>query len=257
MKKILISALFFLAGCSTFPRPDNMEFRGLKTDDFKLATWERESQKGKPLHIYIEGDGYAWRTPYLPSSDPTPRRQMLLKLAQKDYAANVVYLARPCQYVWTQDKCDVPYWTDARYAPEVVSAMQDAAQYYINKTKTTDVTLIGYSGGATVAAALSVRLPHVKKLITVAGVLDQRAWTAYHDDSPLTRSIDADSYRKQIAAVPQRHYAGAKDDVVPPVLIQNFVDSLQNPADAMVVILPDATHAKGWTPARLNFMKEE
>ena len=232
-----------------------MEFRGLKTERFNIASWERESQKGKPLHIYIEGDGYAWRTPYLPSSDPTPRRQMLLKLAQKDEAANVVYLARPCQYVWTQNKCDVPYWTSARYSAEVVSAMQDAAQYYINKTKTRDVTLIGYSGGATVAAALSVRLPHVKKLITVAGVLDQRAWTDFHGDSPLTQSIDADSYREQIAAVPQTHYAGAKDDVVPPLLIQNFVDSLQNPVNATVIIQPDATHTGGWSPEALNFMR--
>lgn len=251
MKKILIFICFFLTGCAGLPERETLTFRGLKSKSFVLASWEKVEKPAKELHIYIEGDGFAWRDPYTPSSDPTPRNKMLLDFADKDKTPNVVYLARPCQYI-VNEKCDVPYWTDKRFSPEVIESMADAVMFYIRKTKAENVTLVGYSGGATVAAGIAARVPEVDKLITIGGVLDWRAWTAYHGDSELTGSIEPSSYKDKIAKLPQIHYAGAKDKVVPPMLIQNFVDSLPASSDAKVVILPDASHGKGWEMPRFD-----
>ncbi|MGX8941887.1 hypothetical protein ACWWJF_17980 [Symbiopectobacterium sp. Eva_TO] len=62
---------------------------------FHLTTYTRITRVDRPLHIYIEGDGRAWRDRYRVSGDPTPRRAMGLALAAEDTATNVVYLARP------------------------------------------------------------------------------------------------------------------------------------------------------------------
>ena len=50
------------------------------------------------VHVYIEGDGYAWATTTDPSDDPTPINPLALRLAAVDDAPNVLYLARPCQF---------------------------------------------------------------------------------------------------------------------------------------------------------------
>ena len=245
MKKLFFFCCFFLNACAHFPNPENMAYTEVQTPVFTIASWEKITKKGAATHIYIEGDGFAWRNPYTPSSDPTPRKEFLLKLAAADAASNVVYLARPCQYVLSPN-CKVDYWTDGRFAPEIIDSMQAAVRKVIEKTKSVNVTLVGYSGGATVAAALAVKVPEVRRLITIAGVLDHEAWTRYHGDSPLKKSIAVSSYKKELARVPQVHYAGENDKTVPPFLIQNFADSLEKPVSARIVVMPGAGHAKGW-----------
>ena len=71
----------------------------VKTSYFNIKSYYRFSRKGHPLTIYIEGDGQAWLTRTQPSLNPTPRNPLALRLAALDKSENVVYLARPCQYV--------------------------------------------------------------------------------------------------------------------------------------------------------------
>jgi len=247
MKKLFFLSLFLLAGCASFPQPQRLTYETVDGGDFKVAAWSKITQKGAPLRLYVEGDGFAWRNRYTPSLDPTPRKPMLLNLADADDAANVAYLARPCQYVFS-DKCDVPYWTIERFAPEIVDAVLNAAKMFVKRAQAKQVTVIGYSGGGVVSGWLAAHLPQTAKWITLAGVVDDAAWTAYHGDTPLERSVPLRAMTAKLSKIPQIHYVGAKDTVVPPSLIEKFVGSYGDSSNVGIVVVPDAAHTTGWTP---------
>ena len=90
------------------------------TDSFVLTSFYRITRPDLPLTVYIEGDGLAWRSRTEPSADPTPHQALGLALAAADPAANVVYLARPCQFtpMAANPRCDKAYWTNKRFADE-------------------------------------------------------------------------------------------------------------------------------------------
>ena len=80
------------------------------------------------LTIYIEGDGLAWITPAQASQNPTPIHPVALQLALRHPSGAAAYLARPCQYVEGADfrNCQKMWWTDRRFATEVVQATDQA-----------------------------------------------------------------------------------------------------------------------------------
>ncbi|MDY7036230.1 MAG: hypothetical protein SV375_08745 [Thermodesulfobacteriota bacterium] len=83
---------------------------------------------GADLFIYIEGDGRAWIRRHAPSSDPTPKDPLALRLAIIDPAPKVLYLGRPCQYTSrnTVRGCHRRFWTISRFSQSVVEAMDSA-----------------------------------------------------------------------------------------------------------------------------------
>ena len=98
----------------------------IQAGDFLLTAYSRiDAPTDRSLVIYIEGDGYPWKTRTELSDDPTPRKARTLELAVQDPAPNKVYIARPCQYLDPDDLADCPsdYWSFQRYAPEVVDAI--------------------------------------------------------------------------------------------------------------------------------------
>lgn len=239
MRYVVFLILFFVSGCASLPNPEGFTFQTVRTNTFDIAVWSRITPPADTLKVFVEGDGMAWVSPTQPSLDPTPRNSMVLKWAQRT-AGNVAYMARPCQYVFS-DKCDVPFWTSARFAPEAVDAMDDALKQLIKRYRLKHVELVGYSGGGAIAVLLAQRNQgKVTKVTTVAGVLNHADWTAHFGDSPLDGSVNAAFALKEISKIPQVHYAGGKDDVVPLSLTEKWVDKKQ------LVVLPNATHAKGW-----------
>ena len=50
-----------------------LEWSLRKAGVFKLATAVRQADSSDRIHVYIEGDGYAWATRSRLSTDPTPR----------------------------------------------------------------------------------------------------------------------------------------------------------------------------------------
>ncbi|WP_206539436.1 hypothetical protein [Caballeronia grimmiae] len=60
-----------------------------------------------------------------------------------------MYLARPCQYTPMPEnpRCDVRYWTSARFAPDVLVSMNEAMDAIAARAPGPGVDLVGYSGG--------------------------------------------------------------------------------------------------------------
>lgn len=135
-----------------------------------------------------------------------------------------IYLARPCQYVDldTQPYCTPQYWTNRRFAPEVIDAANAAIDILKNRYRAHKLTLAGYSGGGAVAALVAARRDDVTELITFAGNLDTQAWTTLHDISPLSGSLSPADYWNDLKNIPQTHYVGAQDDIMPPVIAQSY-----------------------------------
>ncbi len=238
MLKALI-VLFFLAGCTTIKAPADFVYKEINTRNFTLASWQKITEPSGVYKIYIEGDGYAFNAHGRATQDPTPRSTLVRELAFGEDSSNVIYLARPCQYV-KSPVCSKRHWTTARFAPEVINAEYAAVKQI---TGDNPVILIGFSGGAQIAGLIASAKPglNVKKIITIAGNLDHLAWTQYHNLPPLNESMNLESYRKQFAQIPQIHYVGSDDKVMPPLLVREFVGN-----DDLVVEVDGASHNEGW-----------
>ncbi|MDY4842099.1 MAG: alpha/beta hydrolase [Alphaproteobacteria bacterium] len=228
-----------LIGCSSVNIPVSYHYRIVQTRDFELASWQKLTDANAPVKFYIEGDGHAFNAHGQPSLDPTPRGTLVRELAFGDSSPNVVYLARPCQYI-KSGICSQRHWTTARFAPEVLNAEYQAVNEIAGGR---EVILIGFSGGAQIAGLAAAAKPglHIKKIVTIGGNLDHLAWTQYHHLPPLTESLNLESYRRQFAAFPQIHYAGSDDKVMPPALIKEFVGDT-----APVIVVDGAAHDRGY-----------
>lgn len=238
MIKLLIT-LLFLTGCTTIKVPTDFVYKEVNTRNFTLASWQKVTNPAAPYKIYIEGDGYAFNAHGRATQDPTPHSTLVRELAFGDNSPNVIYLARPCQYI-KSPICSQRHWTTARFAPEVINAEYATVKQIAGDNP---VILIGFSGGAQVAGLITSAKPglNIKKIITIAGNLDHLAWTQYHNLPPLNESMNLESYRKQFVKIPQIHYVGSDDEVIPPVLVREFVGN-----NDLVVMVDGASHNEGW-----------
>lgn len=249
MQKIF-AIILLLCGCQGLVIPDDFNYKIIKTRNFELASWQKINNPQGVFKIYIEGDGYAFNAYGRPSQDPTPRGTLLRKIAFGDKSPNVVYLARPCQYVKSKI-CSQRHWTSARFAPEVINAEYEAVKQIAGDNP---VVLIGFSGGAQVAgliASAKVGL-NVKKIITIGGNLDHLAWTKYHSLPALNESMNLESYRSQFLKIPQVHYVGSEDNVIPPQLVKDFVGNA-----APVIEVCGASHNNGWQSIVADIHREK
>ena len=209
-----VLSLLCLSACAGVEVPEDFQYKEIYTRNFTLASWQKITNPKAPFKIYIEGDGFAFDAYGRPTANPTPRGKMIREVAFGDPAPNVVYLARPCQFVKDDPMCDVRYWTSARFSPAVIDSSCEAVGLIAGNRP---VTLVGYSGGAMVAGLLSITCPviNLREVVTVAGNLDHVTWTRMEKLTPLNESMNLADYKEKFANVPQRHYVGARDDVVP------------------------------------------
>jgi hypothetical protein len=252
----LALALPALAGCATIDRDANADALAgpvglkrmiVKADPFVLTTFARIRDPGQPVTIYIEGDGLAWLSRSEVSLDPTPREAMGLALAAADPAPNVVYLARPGQFTARAKNptCGIPYWTGKRFAPEVIAAMGQAVDQVAAQVPGQKINLVGYSGGGAVAVLVAAGRKDIGSIRTVAGNLDHAEVNRLAKVSPLSGSLNAIEFSPQVAKIPQIHFSGAADTVVPPAIAERF-RQVAGSSCVTVRTVPGATHETGW-----------
>ncbi len=271
---LLLALSFCLAACTT-PSPAERkqgaealaaEFgdsKALVVETSHFDLYARKRGTSAPLLVvYIEGDGLAWTSRTTASADPTPVDPVALKLALLDRHDAVVYLARPCQYTGGSDggagrNCRTALWTSARYGEEVVAAMDEAVGRLMGEAGARKVALVGFSGGGTVASLIAARRGDVAWLKTVASPLDIAAFTRHHAVSPLVESLNPIDVAATLSHVPQVHYSGAEDEVVPASVNDAYLAELAPGGCASRVIVTGAGHREGWTAAWPAFSMEE
>lgn len=251
LRAVALALVALLGGCApshtdlreraaAMAAPAGLRERVLRGASFDIYALERIRQPQAAIRVYIEGDGNAWLTRTRPSPDPTPLHPTALELALQDSSPNVVYLARPCQYV-RSPACNSRIWTVEQFSEPSVGSM-DAA---LNAYKGHKLELIGYSGGGGVALLLAARRGDVSGIRTVAGNVDSLAFTTHHGVTALQGDNPA-SFRAQTNRIPQLHYAGGKDKIVPPLLAQGYQSGLPAGNCSRVVLVPAADHTSGW-----------
>lgn len=235
-----------------------MQRSDLIAPPFTLTSWSRIRDPHQPLHVYIEGDGFAWVTASQPARDPTPHNPLGLKLAAADPAANVAYIARPCQYrpLANEPACRVSEWTDRRYAPEVINAMNSATAQLAQRVPGQPLALVGYSGGGAVAALLAARRTDVATLRTVAGNLDQALVNQLHQATPMPASLNAIDVALRLATLPQIHFSGSADRVVPTSVTEHY-QQVSHSACVQVVSVPGLTHGGDWAGQWPALLKQQ
>lgn len=248
---ILVSTT--LHGCKTITYDRNPASIGelynfqkvlVKGGDFWITTYQKITNIHKPYVFYIEGDGAAFNGKYRVSRNPTPRRQMLIKLAAMDDRPNVVYIGRPCQYTppHLNPKCNMQYWTDKRLSDDSVQSMNDVINKINNRNK---FSLVGFSGGGGIAVLIAARNYMTKDIITISGNLDHVAFTTHHNVTPMIGSLNPIDYTKQVSHIPQLHISGGKDTIIPPFIADKFVQKASNSC-VKQQIFKDISHNHGW-----------
>ena len=243
MRKYLMVLVLFVCSCVGVRIPDEFCYKEIDVDGLVIASWQKITDKTKNYKVYIEGDGSSFNAYGYPTKNPTPKGKLLREIAFGDENANVIYLARPCQFVMS-GICSQRHWTTARFASEIIRAQGDAIASIVGKE---DVVLVGFSGGAQVAGLIaSLRKDiKVKKVITIAGNLDHLAWTRFHNLPALNESMNLGDYKDVFWEVEQVHFVGTKDEVIVPSLVYDFVRGAKS--DKIEVIeVNGATHNLGW-----------
>jgi pimeloyl-ACP methyl ester carboxylesterase len=225
----------------------NLQKSYIKTASFTLTAYAKYTSEGEPLHIYIEGDGAAWHSRTWLSDDPTPKTPLVLELAGEDPAANVAYLARPGQYAASGiPGCNKAYWSEKRFAGPVVPAINKAIDVLREQARAKEIHLIGYSGGAAISVLIAAQRNDVISLRTVAGNLDPEAINRYHHVSPLKDSPNPMDAAEKLRKLPQRHFVGARDLVVPLRIAQSFLKRQGRRDESGITVVENAGHARGW-----------
>jgi len=237
-----------VSGAKSIALENNFRKRSIKAGQFVLAAYSRINSKGRKLAVYIEGDGYAWRSRARLSENPTPKNPVALKLAARDPSDNVVYLARPCQYVTSEDNPghDPAYWSDKRFSEEVINSMNQAIDILARETDAREIHLVGFSGGGAVAVLIAARREDVATLRTVAGNLDHEALSRHHNVTSLNGSLNPIDVAEIIKNIPQLHFVGSKDKIVPLFIAESFVSRMGKTGKDKIIIVRGCTHNSGW-----------
>ncbi len=264
----LFISCFLLTGCNslqtridkaeTIARNNDFKKEVIKTRLFSLISYQKYSPVSKSAVIYIEGDGLSWIKKNRISNNPTPNNPLVLKLASTDPSPIVIYIARPCQYIDAVNNpgCEAAYWTNKRASIEVIDSINTAISMLKEKLGFTQIRLVGYSGGATIAAILSVSRDDVTDLRTIAGNLDINTFSKVHSVSPLYGSLNPIDYADKLVKIPQIHYVSKRDNIITSDITQSYAKSLMKYDSELkcykLIELEDPTHSKGWTTVWQN-----
>lgn len=144
-------------------------------------------------------------------------------LAGEDSYVNVLYLVPPVQ----------------SYSPEIINAFNSVIDQMKLSTGAQKVSLTGYSDGGAFAVLVAASRNDVSALRTVAGNL---AFV------PLTVAA-------VVKNIPQRHFVGARDVIVPKVNVKNFLEAQKDKARKGMSVIKGAGHINGWVERWSELLK--
>jgi len=250
-------AILTLGGCigTTYPymrtetaqriaAPAWMIKRDVTAEPFLLRAYERIHDRGGVAHLYIEGE----ETGEL-LTDATPLNPVALHLASKDKADNVIYLARPCQYtgmVSPAEKCDSRFWNESQFSQTVLDAYNRALDDIALRYNIRSFDVIGYSGGAAIATLLAAQRDDITSLRTVAGILDNDAYTQEAQLPAMGDSLNPVTQAVVLTKMPQYHFIGGRDGTVPPAVLHSYLQSMPPSKCVQTMLIQEADHENGW-----------
>ncbi|MFL1449428.1 alpha/beta hydrolase [Pseudomonas tritici] len=244
-----LAAFMLSSGCAVKPLDLNIASQGsklkpvaVKTTKFTIQTLQPSSVEGKVLRVYVEGDGRAWITSRSASDDPTPIKSFAPSFAINDTKPSV-YMARPCQYILGPN-CKKSVWTSGRFSEENVKAESEVLDALKSQYGLQGFELVGYSGGAAIALLLAAYRTDVVQVQTIAGNLDPQAWTQLKRIAALDGSLNPVDFADTLAKLPQRHFIGMSDTVVPAEVSQLYMLKVQPLCGETVFV--DADHQSGF-----------
>jgi pimeloyl-ACP methyl ester carboxylesterase len=192
------------------------------------------------LHVYVDGDGTVNIAGY-PAAEPTPRNPLVLRLLALD-PGPAVLVGRPCYYGLAADpSCGPELWTDARYSEAVVASMAAVVRRLVAERGYRQVAWFGHSGGGTIAMLSAARVPESAAVVTVAANLDIDAWTDARGARHLAGSLNPARQPALPGAVVQRHYAGGRDEIVPPDVTRRGLNGASD-----LTVIADYDHRCCW-----------
>ncbi|MFN7122734.1 MAG: alpha/beta hydrolase [Hydrogenophaga sp.] len=274
MRRAVVLLALALVGCASLPDP--AERRAAAQQLAQARGWQRLQLGGgahaltafgpppmantpgveRVLTVYIEGDGLAWLSTSRPSPDPTPVHPVALHLALAQPEGTAIYLARPCQYQDRAGTCTPKDWTSARFSEAAVSATDQALDHLLRHHQAQGLHLVGYSGGAAIAALVAARRIDVRSLTTVAGNLDHARWTRLHGLTPLAGSLNPAGVSASLSGLAQWHLVGANDPVIPVVLAQGFLALQHVGGQGSLRVLAGFDHRCCWAEAWPRLWRE-
>ena len=260
LKGTLVFALICLAGCSVIPeqmsrhqleslvRSHQASIRIIVAEPFSLLTvspLSSQTSMSSVLRVYIEGDGLGWRTRHRLSVHPTPVNPLALKLMLTDSKIDKLYIARPCQFIQTS-ACNPRFWSKDRFAPEVVSSISAVLDKQKTEKGYQNIELVGFSGGAAVALLLAAQRSDVLSVRTISGNIDHQAFTDLHNVSPLSGSLNPVDCVSQLKDIPQIHFIGGNDIIVPSAIFDSYVQNFTPKQRITSIIINNVSHQNGW-----------
>ena len=256
----LFGLIFLLSSCSgslwlsdtmianSISEPARLKSNTYQAGQFMVHSRARYDKPGQDLSIYLEGDGLAWVSRTEPSRDPTPDNPIGLRLAAIDSAPNVIWIARPCQYTTMVENpsCKLYYWTTGRLSTEIVASVDLAITAAKLSSNARKIHLIGYSGGGGLALLIAARRNDVASIRSVAGNIDHEAFTSFHRVTPMSQSIDPASVAKRIDTIPQWHFFGDGDKIVPKLIGESYMRKAGTSSCAQIRVILGVSHDRGW-----------
>ena len=115
----------------------------------------------------------------------------------------------------------------------------------MQKSSAKKVRLIGFSGGAAVAILVAARRGDVDSIVSVAGNLNHEEVNLFHKVNLLRGSLNSIDVVDKIKHIPQVHFIGSDDEVIPAKISTDFIRA-QKVTCAKQVIVPSVGHIDGW-----------
>lgn len=241
--------ILFLSACATSAdindkfAEKNRLLRSEHHHSLPVVVYRSKRSTGSQWHIYIEGDGRPWLRPDTVANDPVTKKPLMLRLMLKDPSPSI-YLGRPCynQHA-TKNVCHPYFWTHGRYSEEVVSSLSDTLKQLISQYHISKLTLIGHSGGGTLAMLLAERIRQTSAVVTLAGNLDINAWADEHGYSRLLGSLNPAERKPIPNHIRQYHFLGGNDQMITESMISPLISRQEN---SKLYVLKDYGHDCCW-----------